>query len=442
MHRVTRYARKGDAFVAYQTLGEGPLDLVVVQGYGHVELVWEDPHTARLFERFSAFSRTIWFDKLGTGLSDPVALTALPTLEEWMDDVRAVMDDASSERAALVANFEGGPMAILFAATYPERTSALVLVDTYARLARDDDYPHGLPADTLEKFREVATERWRTGYTLEWLIPSLAADPEMRKFIARFERASASPGVFSAIARMNGSVDVRAVLPTIHAPTLVIHRADNPWVRVGHGRYLAEHIPGARFVELPGADTVPVGPDQDQVVAEIQEFLTGFRTAPYPDRVLATVMFTDIVGSTARAAEAGDGKWRDVLEGHARIVRAELANHRGREVKYVGDGFLATFDGPARAIHCAHSIVHRVSSLGIEVRAGLHTGECELVGDDVEGLAVHIAKRVSELADPSEVLVSSTVKDLVAGSGIGFSERGTHVLRGVPDTWRVFVVER
>jgi class 3 adenylate cyclase len=294
----------------------------------------------------------------------------------------------------------------------------------------------------LELFLDVAAERWGDGYTLQWLAPSVAEQPDLQRFIARFERASASPGVFAAIAHMNAGVDVRAVLPSIQASALVIHREMNPWVRVAHGRYLAEHIPGAKYVELPGPDTIPIGPDQETVVAEIQEFLTGARAAPYSERVLATVMFTDIVGSTQRAAAAGDSKWREVLEAHQRIVRTELAAHRGREVKTMGDGFLATFDGPARAIHCAHSIVHRVRSLGIEVRTGLHTGECELVGDDVEGLAVHIAARVRELAGPSEVLVSSTVKDLVAGSGITFAEHGVHVLKGIPDTWRIFAVER
>lgn len=400
-------------------------------------MLWEWPAAAELMLRLGSFSRLIIFDKRGTGLSDPVPLTTLPTLEEWMDDVRAVMDAAGSERAAIMAFFEGGPMAMLFAATYPERTSALVLVNTYARLARAEGYPWGVPPDRLETALATSREFWRTGGSIDWLIPSRANDIDYRNWNAKFERASASPGTYAAIARVNAQVDVRHVLPSIQAPTLVMHSRDNPWVRVGHGRYLAQNIPGARYVEVDSADTFYVDPEPYD---EIEEFVTGVRPAPVRDRVLSTVLFTDIVDSTKRAAEVGDARWRELLDSHNAMIRRELAAARGREWNTTGDGFFATFDGPARAIHCAHAILARVRSLGLEVRAGLHTGEVEIVGDKIGGIAVHIGARVAALAGPGETLVSSTVKDLVAGSGIEFDDRGTHSLKGVPGEWRLFAV--
>jgi len=435
----TQYARSGEVHIAFQVLGDGPVDLVQVPGYQHVEMLWEWPAAAQLMSRLSSFSRLILFDKRGTGLSDPVPLTTLPTLEEWMDDVRAVMDAVGSERAAIMAFFEGGPMAMLFAATYPERTSALVLVNTYARLTRTDGYPWGVPPELLETALEKSRSFWRTGGSIDWLIPSHANDTEYRRWNARFERASASPGTFAAIARVNAQVDVRNVLPAIQAPTLVMHSRDNPWIRVGHGRYLAQNIPGARYLEIDSPDTFYT---ELEPYDEIEEFITGVRPAPTHNRVLATILFTDIVDSTKHAAEVGDVRWRQLLESHNEVIRKELAAARGREINTAGDGFLATFDGPARAIHCAHSILDRVRGLGLGVRAGLHTGEVEVMGDDVGGIAVHIGARVAALAGADEVLVSSTVKDLVAGSGIRFVDRGIHELKGVPDEWHLYAVER
>lgn len=435
----TKYALSGDVHIAYQVVGDASVDLVHVPGYQHVEMLWEWPAAAQLFQRLGSFSRLILFDKRGTGLSDPVPLTRLPTLEEWMDDVRAVMDAVGSERAALMAFFEGGPMAMLFAATYPERTSALVLVNTYARLSRTEGYPWGIPPERLDVALETQRALWRTGSLIEWQIPSRANDPEARSWWARLERASASPGTFAAIARVNAQVDVRHVLPLIQAPTLVLHSRDNQGVRVGHGRFLAENIPGARYIEVDSPDTfyVDLEPYDD-----IEEFLTGVRPVPLRDRVLATVLFTDIVDSTKRAAGVGDARWRELLASHHATVRRELATSRGREVKTLGDGFLATFDGPARAIHCAHAILDRVRALGLDLRVGLHTGEVELTDEDIGGIAVHVAARVAALAAPGEVLVSSTVRDLVAGSGIRFVERGIHELKGLTEQWRLYAVER
>jgi class 3 adenylate cyclase/alpha-beta hydrolase superfamily lysophospholipase len=439
----TKYARRqGGGYVAYQVFGSGTIDLVLCQGYGHVELVWEEPRFADFYNVLGRFARVIAFDKLGTGLSDPVSLASPPTFDEWMDDVRAVMDAAGSDKAALAAYFEGGPMAILFAATYPDRVTSLALLDTYARLSRDEDYPFGFPHGTIEAFIDGMPSRWTTGGTLDWLAPSLSHDDDMRRFIARYERLSASPGTFSALAKMNTGVDVRNVLPSVQAPTLVIARKDNVWVRSEHGRYIADHIPGARFLELPGVDTIPFGEQGKRIAAEFEEFFVGYRSGPSPERALATVLFTDIVDSTAAVARLGDARWSDVRGEHDRIVRSQILEFRGREVRTTGDGFLATFDGPARAIQCAHSVAHRVKSLSLDVRAGLHTGECEIYGDDVTGIAVHIARRVAEAAGPGEVLVSRTVRDLVAGSGIAFGERGTRALEGVPEPWELFVVER
>lgn len=440
MQPETKYARSGDVHIAHQVIGDAALDLVHVPGYQHLDVVWEWPFSSQLMQRLGSFSRLILFDKRGTGLSDPVPLTALPTLEEWMDDVRAVMDAVGSERAAIMAFFEGGPMAMLFAATYPERTSALVLVNSYARLPRAEGYPWGVPPEVLEAALETSRALWRTGSLASWQVPSRADDPDFRDWWARLERASASPGTFAAIARVNAQVDVRHVLPLIQAPTLVIHSRGNPWVRVGHGRYLAQNIAGARYVEVDSSDNV-YGSDQAPY-DDIEEFLTGVRPVPLQNRVLATVLFTDIVGSAKHASEVGDTRWRELLNSHHAIVRRESATSRGREVNTLGDGFLATFDGPARAIHCAHAILDRVRGLGLDVRAGLHTGECDLSGEDIGGIAVTIASRVADLAAPGEVLVSSTVKDLVAGSGIRFVERGAHELKGVPEQWRLYAVER
>jgi pimeloyl-ACP methyl ester carboxylesterase len=436
----TRYAKSADTSIAYQVVGDGPLDLVLVLGFAtHIELQWESPAFARFFERISSFSRLIIFDKRGTGLSDPIA--EVPTLEQRVDDVRAVMDAAGSERAALCGISEGGPMSVLFAATHPDRVSALVLYGAMGRTTEAPDYPWASPAEAL---RESATEfiapYWgqHAEGMIELFAPSFANDPGAAEFTARIERSAASPAMVQQIFEMFLDIDVRAILPTIHVPTLVLHRHGDRVVNRRAGEELAEQIPDARYVELPGIDHLPWAGDSEDVLGEIEEFLTGVRTVPEPDRVLATVMFTDIVGSTERAAELGDAQWGEVLAVHQVAVRRELGRFRGREVKTLGDGCLATFDGPARAIRCGQAIVEEARSHGLEVRVGLHCGEVELVEDDVGGIAVHIAARVGAIAAPGEVLVSSTVKDLVAGSEIPFSDRGTKQLKGVPDERRLF----
>jgi pimeloyl-ACP methyl ester carboxylesterase/class 3 adenylate cyclase len=435
----TRYARSGDVSVAYQVHGEGPGDLVLVPGFAtHLEVEWEAPVYRRFIERLASFARVIMFDKRGTGLSDPVS--EVPTLEQRVDDVRAVMDAAGSERAALFGVSEGAPMSILFAATHPERASALVLHGAMARTTEAPDYPWASPADALrESAEEFIAPYWGQGETmLELFAPSLADDPEAIEFTGRLQRSAASPAMVEQIFEMFLDIDVRDVLPAIHVPTLVIHRHGDRVVNRRAGQHLAEHIEGARFVEVPGIDHLPFAGDTEPLLGEIEEFLTGARSAPEPDRVLATVMFTDIAGSTERAAELGDARWRELLYEHQSALRGELNRFGGREVKTLGDGFLATFDGPARAIRCGQSIDDVSRPLGLEVKVGLHTGEVEVMGDDVGGIAVHIAARVGALAAPGEVLVSSTVKDLVAGSGIQFQDRGAQELKGIADEWRLF----
>jgi len=351
------------------------------------------------------------------------------------------MDAVGSQRAALIGVAEGGPMAMLFAATYPERTSALVLVNTFARLLRDADCGYGYPADRVPKALAGLEELWGTGGLLNLVAPSVAHDERFRRWYARYERLAMGPGAATAMFATMFEIDIRHVLPAIRVPTLILHRSRDRHIRVGHGRYLAEHIPGAKYVELPGEDHLFYVGDTETMLGEIEEFLTGTRSAPESDRVLATVLFTDIVGSTERAAALGDAGWRDLLGAHHEVVRRELERYRGREIDTTGDGFLATFDGPARAVRCTCAIGQAVRRLGIDVRAGLHTGEIEFVGERVAGIAVHMAARVAALAGPGEVLVSSTVKDLVAGSGLRFVERGMHALKGVPDEWRLFAVE-
>jgi class 3 adenylate cyclase len=436
----TRYARSGDVHVAYQVFGEGEIDVVLVPGYiTHVELVWEHEPARRFLEGLASFARVITFDRRGSGLSDPVP--EAPTLEQRMDDVRAVMDAAGSSRAALIGISEGVPMSILFAATYPDRVQALVCSGGMARSTADDDYPWAAPAAALiEAGTELIAPHWGTGAMIEVVAPSHADDPEARAFFARMERATASPGMLGALVQMFLETDVRDVVASVHVPALVLHRTHDRLVNVGNGRWLAEHLPNARLLELPGDDHVIWYQDAETILGEAQEFLTGTRHAPEPERILATVLFTDIVDSTRTAAELGDQRWREVLEGHQRVVREALGRFDGREVKSTGDGFLATFDGPARAIRCARAVLDSSDPLGIRIRAGLHTGECEVMGDDIGGIAVHIAARVSAQAGPGEVLVSRTVKDLVAGSGIEFTDRGVHTLKGVPDTWQLHAV--
>jgi pimeloyl-ACP methyl ester carboxylesterase len=440
----TRYARSGDVSIAYQVVGSGPIDLVVVLGFAtHVELQWEMPAFARFFERLSSFSRLIIFDKRGTGLSDPVS--DVPTLEQRVDDVRAVMDAAGSERAALFGVSEGGPMSVLYAAIHPARVRSLVLHGAMGRTTEAPDYPWASPAEALrESAMEFIAPYWgrEARGTVELFAPSLADDPETVELAARMERSAASPAMVRKIFEMFLDVDVRDILPTIHVPTLVLHRRGDRVVNRRAGRELAGRIPGARYVEVPGIDHLPWAGEAEAVLGEIQEFLTGTRSEPEPERVLATVMFTDIVGSTERAAALGDARWRELLSRHDELMRAELERHRGCEVKTMGDGFLATFDGPARGIRCARAVADQVRSLDMALRAGLHTGECELIGDDIGGMAVNIGARIGALARADEVVVSSTVKDLVVGSGISFSDRGTSELKGVPGEWRLFAVDQ
>jgi class 3 adenylate cyclase len=439
MQPETRYAKSGDLNIAYQVVGEGPLDLVYVAGWiSNVELAWEEPTYARFLRRLASFSRLITFDKRGTGLSDPVPLDELPTLETRMDDLRAVLDAVGSERAALFGHSEGGNMSVLFAAAHPERTVALVTFGIFAKRSWSPDYPWAPTPETRRQTIEQLERDWGADMDLGELAPS--ADGAFKRRLATYLRRSASPGAAVALLRMNTDIDTRPVLPTIRVPTLVLHRAGDLDSHIDEGRWIASQIPGARFVELPGVDHLPWVGDQDAVLDEVQEFLTGVRAPVEPDRVLATVLFTDIVGSTERAAEIGDRNWRDLLEGHHAVVRRELDRHQGHEIDTAGDGFLATFDGPARAIRCARAVAASLAELGLDVRAGVHTGECELVGEKVAGVAVHTGARVAGLAAPGEVLVSQTVKDLVAGSGIRFEDRGAHVLKGVPGEWRLYAV--
>jgi pimeloyl-ACP methyl ester carboxylesterase len=437
----TRYAKSGALHIAYQVFGEGDVDLVLVNGFTtHLELVWEYEPAVQMLEGLASFARVINFDRRGSGLSDPV--TEAPTLEERMDDVRAVMDAAGSERAVLVGVSEGVTMSILFAATYPQRVRALVLSGGMARSTYADDYPWASPAEALiESGFELMLPHWGDGSSIEITTPSHADDPEARAFAGRLERATASPGMLIALSTMFLDLDIRDVVPSVHTPALVIHRTRDRLVNVRNGRWLAEHLPNARMVEFDGDDHNFWYEGRAEWLGEVQEFVTGSRAVVVPDRVLQTLLFTDIVDSTGTASELGDRRWRELLEGHQREVREELTRFAGREVKSTGDGFLAAFDGPARAIECAREILRASESAGVPVRAGLHTGECEVIGEDLGGIAVHIAARVSAQAGPGELIVSRTVKDLVAGSGIEFADRGAHTLKGIPDVWQLYAVE-
>jgi class 3 adenylate cyclase len=421
-------------------VGEGPFDLVLVPGFvSHLELNWEEPGRA-LQERLASFSRLILFDKRGTGLSDRPG--GLPDLETRMDDVRAVMDAAGSERAALVGTSEGGPMELLFAATYPERTSALVLWASFARTIQGEDYPFGNSAETAESTFEWVRRAWGQGRVIDRIaFQDAPRDESMQRQLARFERNSATPALAAAALRFGAQTDVRLVLPSVSAPALVLHRTGDPLIPVECGRYLAEHIEGAKYVELAGPFHLSGAGQDETMLDEIEEFLTGKRHVPEIDRVLKTVLFTDIVGSTEQAAQLKDRRWKEVLDAHDATVRRELERFHGQEVKTTGDGFLAAFDGPARAIRCAQAIASRSRAIGIDVRAGLHSGECEVRGEDLAGMTVHIGARIAVLARPDEVLVTSTVRDLVIGSGIGFDDRGRHTLKGVPGEWQVLAVE-
>ncbi|HJU86827.1 MAG TPA: adenylate/guanylate cyclase domain-containing protein, partial [Gemmatimonadota bacterium] len=427
--------------IAYQVIGEGPLDLVFVSGWiSHVELYWEIPEIADFFRRLASFSRLIVFDKRGTGMSDRVSSSELPTLEQRMDDVRAVMDAVGSERAVLMGLSEGGPMNLLFAATYPDRTRALVLMSTYARMLEGPDYPFGTPPAVFDDLLGRIVDGWGAGIGFHTLMPSMGSTPGWLETWSRFQRLSASPGAAVDLLRMAADVDARAILPAITVPTLVLHRAGDRWVSVEKGRYLAQHIAGARYVEFPGNDHLPFFGDSDRVVSEIQEFLTGAREGPDYDRVLATILFVDIVGSTEHAASIGDRRWREVLASFYVIARREFQRFRGRELDTAGDGIFASFDGPARGIRCAAAIERGVRQIGIDVRCGLHTGECEVIGEKLSGIAVHAGARIASQARPRQVLVSQTVKDLVAGSGLQFQPAGTHALKGIPGEWPLYSV--
>ncbi len=440
MEPETRYARAGDIRVAYQVVGDGQRDLVLVPGFvSNLELAWEHPPYERFMRRLSTFARVIVFDKRGSGLSDPVDRAS--TIEERNDDIRAVMDAVGSERADLFAWSEGANMAGVFAASFPERVSALVLYGAYARATPTEGYPWGIPPAIIEMAtRESEEETWGIALSLALLAPSRLEDEAMVRWWGRFERQSMSPATALDIIRLNTEMDIREVLPSIRVPTLVIHSAEDV-VPIQGARWMADQIPDAHFVEVPGDTHWPWITEPDASLDEVQQFLTGVRHEHEPDRVLTTIMFTDIVGSTERAAAMGDKRWRDLLQQHDRLVSRELDRHRGRHVKAIGDGVLATFDGPARAIGCARAICEQAKALEIEVRAGLHSGEVELLGEDVGGIAVHIGARVAGIAGPGQVLVSSTVKDLVVGSAWKFKEHGTHSLKGAPGEWLLYAVE-
>ncbi len=438
----TRYADSGDALIAYQVVGSGPLDIVYVPTWvSNIDMLWDEPAVTRFFDRLSSFARLILFDRRGTGLSDRVSEP--PGLEAQIDDVIAVMDAAGVGRAVVMGQLEGGSMSAVFAASHPERVSQLVLYAAFARVLRGDGYEWApTPEERAVRMDEISTT-WGTGTSLFQFAPSLVGNESMRRWMARFERAAGTPAGIRPFMEATGDLDIRAVLPSIRVPTLVMHRMQDSFIDIRHSEYLAEHIPGARLVRLPGSDNLIIAGDTDPLLDEVQEFLTGARPTGHElDRVLATIMFTDIVDGTERAAEIGDRRWRSVLENHYAIIRDQIRRFNGREIKTTGDGFLATFDGPARAIRCASESTAAVRRLGIDIRAGLHTGEVEVMDGDIGGMAVHIGARVNAKASPGEVLVSSTVKDLVVGSGFQFNDRGRHELKGVPGEWQLFALER
>ena len=436
MEVETRYADSGGVNIAYQVHGDGPLDLVLVPGFvSQVELIWEEPTAARFLRRLTSFSRMLIFDKRGQGLSDRPGRP--PTLEESMDDLKAVVEAAGFERPALFGVSEGGPMSTLYAATYPDQVSSLVLFGTFARMLETPDFPAGIPEEALDRWGEVVQRDWGKAVALNVWAPSRLGDREFESWWARLLRQGTSPAGAISLMDLYREMDVRAILPAIDVPTLVLHRGGDAMVPAAQGRYLADNIAGARYLELPGEDHLPFTGDLDALLDEVEEFLVGSRGAGESERALATILFTDIVSSTERAAELGDRGWRQLLERHDATVRRQLALHRGREVKTMGDGFLATFDGPARAIRCACAVQDDLTGLGIEMRAGIHTGEVELIGDDVGGMAVNIGARIGA----GEVLVSSTVRELVVGSGLEFSERGVEKLKGAPGEWRLFAID-
>jgi DNA-binding winged helix-turn-helix (wHTH) protein/pimeloyl-ACP methyl ester carboxylesterase len=436
----TQYAvSTGDVNIAYQVIGDGPFDLVFVMGWiSHLEYFWREPSFARFLMRLASFSRLILLDKRGTGLSDRVQPSELPTLEQRMTDVQAVMDAAGSDRAALLGVSEGGPMCSLFAATHPARTVALVMIGTYAKRTRSEDYPWAPTEEEAAAFHEEMRRNWGEAVGIEERAPSVARDPAFRKWWAEYLRMGASPSAALALTRMNAEIDVREVLPSVRIPSLIIHRAEDACLPAGGGRYVASRIPGARYVELPGRDHLPFVGDQDAILDEIEEFLTGVRPAPEIDRVLTTVMFALFSPDDQSIASASRPELSELNQSY---VRRELALFRGKEIELSDDHLFATFDGPARAIRCAKAIVTAISRLGINVRAGLHTGECDVIGEKVAGATVNLGMAVAALASPREMLITHTVKDLVAGSGIHFKSRGTRSFGTMPGEWRLFSVE-
>jgi class 3 adenylate cyclase len=440
MEVETHYADSSGVKIAYQVHGAGPLDLVFVPGFvSHVELFWDDPRTARFLRRLTAIARVVIWDKREQGLSDRTGRP--PTLEDSMDDLEAVIAASGCECPAIFGISEGGPMSALYAATHPDRVSSLILYGTFARIMAAADFPHGMPEEGMKRWGEIIQRDWGGPVGVGLWAPSMLGDAGFERWWSRLLRAGTSPAGAIALMDLYREIDVRPVLPAIDVPTLVLQRRDDRISRVGQGRYLAEAIPGAKYVELEGEDHLPVTGDQDALLDEVEEFLVGSRRAGDAERALATILFTDIVGSTEKAARLGDRGWRQLLERHDAAVRRALNLYRGREVKTMGDGFLATFDGPARAIRCAAALQEEVAGLGVEVRAGIHTGEVELIGDDVGGMAVNIGARIGALAGPGEVLVSSTVRELVVGSGLEFADRGVQTLKGAPGEWRLFAVD-
>jgi class 3 adenylate cyclase len=438
----TRYVAVGDADVAYQVVGDGPIDLLYCSGLGsHIELSWDIPVTAEFLTRLAAFSRLIFMDRRGTGASDALASNAMPTWEEWTEDIVAVLDAVGSKRTAILASLDAGPIAILFTAMHPEIVSTLILHNTSARYVVADDYPIGEALWALDTLIEQVATGWGTPDFFRVANPRLADDPESLRVFSKMARSSVTPR--SAAAQYNYMLrnqDVRDALPLIQAPTLVLQVSENPRTSIERGRYVAEHIAGATFVEFPAGDLSLISADH-WVIDEIAEFLTGERPVVEVERILTTVLFTDIVGSTGLAASLGDNRWRSLLDSHDKAVREQLRRFRGNEINTTGDGFVASFDGPARAIRCAQGVIEATGKLGVQLRAGLHTGECEVRGDDLGGLAVHIAARVGALAEAGEVWVSGMVRDLVVGSGIEFADRGEHELKGVPGSWNLFTAQ-
>jgi pimeloyl-ACP methyl ester carboxylesterase len=433
----TRYAHSGGLAIAYQVYGEGSVPLVLIPGWAsNIENLWTFPEFAALAEKLAQFARVIMLDRRGTGLSDPVEDP--PTLEERMDDVRAVLDAADCQRAAIWGVSEGGPMAMTFAASYPDRTTALVLYGTFARFSRGPDYPHGMPEALNLRWIDSLTEIWGTGQLSARFAPSIAQDPAALRRLARLERMAMSPGTARKLFGLLAQTDVRHVLPAIRVPTLILHRIDDDPVRIGHARYLAEHIAGAKYVELEGGDHLPFTGDVDTLLSEIREFLTGERTLPDLERVLTTILFCDIVDSTGRATALGDRAWMQLLQRFYATVDEKLGLFRGRKLDTAGDGVFAAFDGPARAVRCGAALAHAAGKLGLPLRVGVHTGECEVLGDKYSGFAVHLGARIAAAAGPGQVLVSSTVRDLIVGSGILLDDGGLQALKGVPEPWHLY----